>query len=114
MYKNTQRILLVFTMLCLSAVAVLAQATGGRVTGTITDAAGAVVTNAAVTLRSRATGQALAAQSGETGSYNFPNVAVGDYDLTVEAAGFQSAAQELKVVLNQETALNFMLAVGEV
>src|SRR4051812_32244869 len=114
MYKNTQRILFVFIMVCLSATAALAQATGGRVTGTVTDAAGAVVPNATVTLKSRATQQALTTQSGDTGSYNFPNVAVGDYDLTVEAAGFQSAAQELKVVLNQETALNFKLAVGEV
>lgn len=114
MYNITQRTLLVFTILCLSAVAVLAQATGGRVSGTITDAAGSVVPNAAVNLKARATGQTLTTQSGETGSYNFPNVAVGDYDLTVEAAGFQTSSRELKVVLNQETAVNFNLAVGTV
>ncbi|HYJ45639.1 MAG TPA: TonB-dependent receptor [Pyrinomonadaceae bacterium] len=114
MYKKTRQILITFTIFCLSAAAAWAQATGGRVTGTITDAAGSVVANATITLKSRATGQALTTQSGETGSYNFPNAAVGDYDLTVEAAGFQPAARELKVVLNQETVLNFAVAVGAI
>nr|MBA3242316.1 TonB-dependent receptor [Acidobacteriota bacterium] len=85
------------------------QATGGAVTGDVLDATGAVVPNANVTLRSKQTGQTLTVQTTDTGSYNFPNVPVGEYTITIESTGFAPATQELKVTLNQTTSVNATL-----
>ena len=85
------------------------QATGGAVTGDVLDATGAVVPNATITLRSKQTGQTLNGQTTGTGSYNFPNVPVGEYTITIESAGFAPATQELKVTLNQTTSVNATL-----
>src|ERR1700681_2887511 len=102
MYRRIINALLLTGALLLSASSIWGQVTGGRVTGTITDPGAAIVRNAAVTLKAHSTGQVLSTQTNESGSYSFPNVAVGDYTLTVEAAGFQGSTQDLKVFLNQQ------------
>jgi hypothetical protein len=91
-----------------------AQATGGRVAGTVTDAMGAVVAAATVTLSSSATGQTLTTETSAAGQYVFPNVPVGDYTVTVEAADFQTVRREVRVALNQESTADAMLQVGAV
>jgi outer membrane receptor protein involved in Fe transport len=100
--------------LLLMAGAVMAQATGGRVTGTVLDRNGAALPNATVTLFNEATDRTMTTQTTESGSYLFPNVAIGDYTLTVETQSFQPARRALKVVLNQESTVDVMLEVGEV
>jgi outer membrane receptor protein involved in Fe transport len=85
------------------------QATGGAVTGDVLDATGAVVPNATVTLRNKQTGQTLTSQTTDTGSYNFPNVPVGDYTISIESTGFAPATQDLRVTLNQTTSVNATL-----
>src|SRR6266436_3540890 len=114
MYRRTINALLVTGALLLSAASIWAQATGGRVSGTIIDTSAAVVRNAAITLKSHSTGQVLTTQTNESGSYGFPNVAVGDYTLTVEAAGFQISTRELSVFLNQQMTVNLPLSVASV
>src|SRR2546430_16816835 len=93
MYRRTINALLLTGALLLSASSIFAQGTGGRVTGTISDTSAAMVRNAAVTLKAHSTGQVLSTQTNDAGSYAFPNVAVGDYTLTVGAAGFQVSTQ---------------------
>jgi hypothetical protein len=100
--------------LLLSASSIWAQDTGGRVTGTVTDQSAAVLANADVTLKANATGQVLSTQTNDSGSYSFPNVAVGDYTLTVKANGFQVSTRELAVFLNQQTTVKVLLAVPDV
>ena len=114
MYRRTINALLLTGALLLSASSVWGQVTGGRVSGTITDPSAAVVQNAAVTLKAHSTGQVLSTQSNESGSYSFPNVAVGDYTLTVQASGFQASARDLIVFLNQQTTLNLPLSLAAV
>lgn len=114
MYRRTINALLLTGALLLSASSIWAQVTGGRVTGSITDTSAAMVKNAAVTLKAHSTGQVLSTQTNDAGSYAFPNVAVGDYTLTVGATGFQVSTRELKVSLNQETTLNLALSVGSI
>jgi hypothetical protein len=114
MYRRTVNIVLIIGAFLLSASSILGQVTGGRVNGTISDPTAAMVSNAAVTLKAHATGQLLSIQTNESGSYSFPNVAVGDYTMTVEAAGFQVAAREIRVSLNQQTTVNLLLAVASV
>ena len=94
--------------------AAFGQATGGRVTGTVFDAAGAVVPNAEVRLRNAATGHTLTTQTTGAGSYLFPNVPVGDYTVTIECASFQPMTTAAKVTLNQESTVDVTLQVAGV
>ncbi|HYE72697.1 MAG TPA: TonB-dependent receptor, partial [Blastocatellia bacterium] len=96
------------------AISALGQVTGGRVSGTITDSTGAVISGAAVKLESFSTGQTLTTQTSSAGAYAFPNVPVGTYMMSVESNGFQGIKREVKVVLNQESTSDIALQVNGV
>src|ERR1700722_1321967 len=65
------------------------QSTSGTVLGTVKESSGAVVPGAMVTLTNTGTNARHSTLTGDTGSYQFVNLEVGTYQLTVEAAGFQ-------------------------
>jgi hypothetical protein len=62
------------------------------VTGTITDAAGAVVPNAPVSLKNVENGQTYGGATSGTGNFSVAQLPVGDYTLTVAVAGFKTYA----------------------
>ena len=100
--------------LVLLAAAVTAQVTGGSVNGNVVDANGAALPNATVTLTSKTTGQTLTTQTTGSGAYKFPNVAVGEYDINIEANGFANAKQVVNVTLNQTATVDAALQAGGV
>ncbi len=55
----------------------------------MTDASGALVPNAQITLTNQATNQIREAVSNTAGAYRFANVGIGTYTLAVTAQGFQ-------------------------
>jgi Carboxypeptidase regulatory-like domain len=59
------------------------------INGTVTDASGAVVPNAAITLTNPATGQKRDAVSNSTGAFRFASMGVGTYTMDVTAQGFE-------------------------
>lgn len=89
-----------------------AQVQNGTISGTITDPAGAVVSDAAVTLTSKATGLVLHIQSSNVGLYSFPQLIPGNYTVTVEQAGFQKATSTLTLTVGQTAQLNIPLSIG--
>jgi Carboxypeptidase regulatory-like domain len=84
-----RRISLVAALL-LSASACFGQTALATITGTISDATGAVVANAPVEVRNVDTGQTFAAASSDTGNFTVSQLPIGDYDLTVKVAGFKT------------------------
>lgn len=100
---------LAFVFLTSLSTLAVAQVTGGAVTGTVTDANGAVVPNVTIKLTNNARGNDLTTQTTDAGSYIFPNVQVGEYKITVEQTGFAPATQEVKVALNQTTTVDVIL-----
>jgi Carboxypeptidase regulatory-like domain len=74
----------------LSASAAFGQTASATVTGTITDAQGAVVANAPVMLRNVETGQIYAGASTDAGNYTVAQLPIGDYNLTVTVTGFKT------------------------
>ncbi len=59
------------------------------ITGTATDASGAVVPNATVTLTNIGTGLVRESTVNSVGAFRFVNIGAGNYTLTATAAGFQ-------------------------
>jgi len=67
-----------------------AQSASGTISGTVTDASGAVIPNASVVLQNAASGSKYNSASNGSGFFNFAAVPPGTYTLTIQAAGFAS------------------------
>lgn len=88
---------LLVTFLSLGTFAV-AQSATTSVRGTVSDAAGAAVTGATVTLENSATGYSRTVKTDDQGTYQMLEVPPSTYTLTVTAAGFATTRRE-KLVL---------------
>ncbi len=77
------------TLVCLFPGMLRSQSTFGTVLGTVTDPSGTKVALAKVQLKNTGTDADRSTLTDNTGSYQFSNVDVGRYTLTVEAPGFQ-------------------------
>jgi outer membrane receptor protein involved in Fe transport len=110
--------LLVCVMLFLAVVAstpVYAQVAGATLSGTATDASGAAVPNAKVSIKNGATGVVREVTTDSAGFYSAPNLLPGVYSITVAATGFSSSVQTgLTLTVGASKALNIALQVGQV
>jgi hypothetical protein len=77
---------------------------GGRISGTIQDASGAVIVGARVTVTNTETGVTRIGATDERGTYTFVDLAVGRYDVCVESAGFKPY-RRTKIVVNVNSAV---------
>src|SRR3954466_8419241 len=68
-------------------------ATTGSISGTVTDPAGAVLPGAMVSVTNQAQGIQNKTTTDAKGTYSFPILPVGKYDLKVEAASFKTHTQ---------------------
>jgi carboxypeptidase family protein len=91
-----------------------AQSATGQITGTVSDATGAVVPNAKVTLTNQRTGLTRDTTANESGVYAFPLLSVGVYSVSAEQQGF-SVAKRSDITLNvdQVVRVDLQLAVGQ-
>ena len=92
----------------------IAQSTGGRVLGRISDPTGAVLPEAKVTLTNEATGVSISTISNASGDYVFPQVGVGTYRMEFDLKGFKKNVQRgVNVDLNQVVTVNSTLQIGQ-
>ncbi len=92
-----------------------AQQAAGSITGIVTDASGAVVANATVTVRDVDRGTTWVTKTDDAGLYEFPTIMVGRVQVKVEAAGFQSEIRSaFSLTLNQIARVDVHLKVGNV
>ncbi|MEJ7710516.1 MAG: carboxypeptidase regulatory-like domain-containing protein [Pyrinomonadaceae bacterium] len=92
-----------------------AQTIFGRISGTVTDAAGAVLPNAAVTVTNEATNQARTVNAADDGAYTVTNLLPGNYSVSVEQSGFKKAVQNgNNLVADGRLTLDFTLETGQV
>src|SRR5712691_2036383 len=96
------------------ACAVLAQAPTGAIAGIARDPAGAAVAGVHVRLTSRASGFARTAVTSEQGDYSFPALLAGEYEVSVEASGFQRMLRHAVLEAGTTTTTDFNLRVGDV
>ena len=92
-----------------------AQLPTATILGVVKDATGAVVPGAKLVARHLETGQARTTTSAADGSYRFPALPVGGYEVRAEQPGFQSGVRTgLTLTVAQEAVVNFILEVGAV
>src|SRR5437867_4633958 len=91
----------------------LAQSTAS-LSGTVSDATGAVVVNAKVVATKQGTGVESATQTDTAGAYLFPSLPIGIYRVQATAPGFQSAIiSNLKLEVATAVVQNIQLRVGQ-
>jgi len=97
------------------SVCVLAQQTLGSITGTVTDPSGSVLPETTVTIVGDQTKLTRAQKTNGNGAYDFVNLPIGTYTVTVAREGFQSEKlPSILVQANRTVTLNVALKVGSV
>lgn len=87
MRRPTLAVLL--AVLCLAALPLSAQRFLGTITGTVSDATGAVVPGAEVTVTDASTGLSRTVSTDSNGTYTVPQLPLGSYQVTVKKTGFK-------------------------
>ena len=107
-----RRVYLVWS-LCIFSYALSAQ-DRAALTGTVTDATGAVITNAEVALESPDTGLHRITQTNESGIFEIPSLAVGSYVMTIKKAGFKPfETRQIDLLFGQTRTIDAKLTVGD-
>ena len=90
------------------------QVSSGTITGTVTDSGPARMAKVKLRLLNIDTNITSALETNELGEYTFPLIPSGQYTLTVEQTGFQSAVvRNIVVELGRTLRLDFTLQVGQ-
>jgi Carboxypeptidase regulatory-like domain/TonB dependent receptor len=90
-----------------------AQTDHGTITGTITDAAKAVVPNAVIAAKNVDTGAIFQTVATGTGNFTVTSLPAGNYEVTVELPGFRKyVGQNVRVQVAQISRLDVSLEVG--
>ena len=89
--RRVQRSLLLITLLLVALPPAFGQLTTADIVGTATDATGAVVPNASVTLTNLATHDQRTANTNQSGDFTFTLLPAGHYTITVKASGFKAS-----------------------
>src|SRR5215831_1095223 len=99
--------------LCAFALSGMAQTDRGTITGTVSDASGAVIPGAMVEAKNTSTGAVYQAGSSETGNFTLPQLPVGTYELSATLPGFKKFVRpNLNVQIAQTLRIDVALEVG--
>jgi len=110
--KGTGLCLLLLTSL-MAGHRAMAQAVSGTIVGTVTDATGAVVAGAQVSIVLTGQSTAYSTVTNESGNYTEPNLPPGTYSVTVTANGFKKQTQEnVSLLTNTTDRIDLTLATG--
>jgi hypothetical protein len=107
-------VLLGFVLSAFNSADARAQAVA-QISGSVADQSGAVLPGVEVTATQMDTGIARTTVSNETGTFIFPNLALGPYRLEAALPGFRTFAQSgILLQVNSNPVINVVLEVGQV
>lgn len=96
----------------LAWISIQAQAPTGTISGTVTDASGAVVPNATITITNKATGVARTLTANSEGLYSAPALLPGEYEVKAELQGFRTTVRSAQVLAGSPTTVDMAMQVG--
>jgi hypothetical protein len=97
------------------APAIFGQAISGDLVGTVLDATGGAVANAAVETANEATGLKASTRTNASGEYRFTNLPAGSYTLSASATGFASSSLKgVVLAVGKVATVNLTVQVGQV
>src|SRR5271169_3032461 len=107
------------TFVCLLLAASVTQAQGvgssGEITGTVTDASGAVLPKVTVNVVETQTGRKRTAMTSGTGQYRVVGLSPATYDVSVEMHGFATEIRrEVAIAIGQAVIADFRLKPSQV
>ena len=111
--KATKLILAVWVLSLVFAVPLRAQVAGATLSGTITDATGAVIANAQISAKNTATTLVSSTTTNSDGFYSIPNLLPAEYQITISAPGFSTKQTTLTLTVGAKQVLNLAMAVGQ-
>ncbi len=114
LHRTIARLVFYGALALVTAAPAAAQQTESRIVGRITDASGAVLPGATLTITSRQTGAVRTAVADAEGRYVVTNLAPGTYDVKGELDGFAPKSGELSVGAGDIKPLDLALAVANV
>jgi len=115
MCSKIKRLKLAFFLFFVAAVGTVYGQGGaaGTILGTVTDATGAVVSGAKVTVTNTGTATSRITETTGAGDYAVPNLVPGPYQVTVEATGFSKGeVSNITLQVAQEVRENVVLKTG--
>src|SRR4030095_14010563 len=105
---------LIVVVLLSPATYVCAQSTA-TIEGLVTDQSGALITSARITARNPKIGISRTAVTDNSGRYQIPALPVGDYELEINATGFQTQlVQSTDLDVGRRVTRDWQLQVGDV
>ena len=113
MSKLTSLLMLSILALGITSAPALAQSANGIIEGTVTDASGAVIPNATVTITNKADNGLRTVTTNAAGAYSAPALAPGEYSVRVELTGFKTVVRDATVNAGGDISVNLALSVGE-
>jgi hypothetical protein len=112
-----RRLIIAVTLVCLLAAwpaSLPAQVVNATLSGTVSDTTGALIPGVDVTATHTDTQITAGAVSNETGTYRFPSLRPGVYEVSAALPGFRTQTVQLNLGSGQQIARNFTLEVGEI
>jgi Carboxypeptidase regulatory-like domain/TonB dependent receptor len=95
------------------ALSVHAQESSAQITGLVTDASGAVLSNASASIVSQDTGTTRRVKTNQAGEFIAPALEPGRYRITIESSGFEPFVTEgVVLTIGEKKSLSFSLTVG--
>ncbi len=104
-------------LLLIAAFVIMAQELTGTIVGIVRDNAGAVIPGATVTIRDQQKGRSVVrvVTTNQDGEFIAPNLPVGVYEITFEAANFKKTVQtDVKLDIGQRRTLEVTLEAGKI
>ena len=89
-----------------------AQSAVGTISGTVTDATGAVIPNATITVTNKATGAVRTLTTAADSLYSAPALPAGDYEVSAAAQGFRNEVRAATVEAGSSTTVAMAMQVG--
>lgn len=113
MGRSASYVLTLIILLVFAVGFAVGQVPTGTISGTVADASGAVVPNATISIRNKATGIERKITTGDDGIFSASALQAGDYEVTAQVTGFRTLIREVNVTTGSVVKVDMVLEVGQ-